>query len=131
MKHILKSIILLIFSGMFSCQKNINKITDGTYTGRFTVYYNSGIKTGITSVEFKKGRFVCKGNTDRIPAGGSGSFSIEENKIKFNDENFWTADFDWNLVLDGTYNYSFNGKKLLFSANKNNVGTYKYDLTRQ
>lgn len=51
--------------------------------------------------------------------------------MSFTDENAWTADFDWNLILNGIYDYSFDGKRLLLVANKNNVGNYKYDLVRQ
>jgi len=45
--------------------------------------------------------------------------------------NFWTADFDWNLILNDTYDYAFDGEKLIISADKNNVGNYKYELEKQ
>ena len=90
--------------------------------------YGSEIQTGETTVELKNGRFSCLGNPDMIPAGGTGTCSSDNNKITFTDENFWTADFDWNLELDGTYDYTFDGKNLKFSADKNDVGNYSYDL---
>ena len=114
-----------------SCKKVDLDIKDGTYKGTFTVTYSSGMQTGQTTLELKNGKFSCSGNSNRIPAGGSGTFSTDNNKITFNDENFWTADFDWNLILSGKYDYSFDGQKLKFSADKNGVGNYKYDLERQ
>ncbi|MBL7845866.1 MAG: hypothetical protein JNL40_00250 [Cyclobacteriaceae bacterium] len=113
------------------CNKDDLNIKDGTYKGTFTVTYSSGTQTGLTTLELKNGRYTCSGNSNRIPAGGSGTFSSDNTKMNFNDENVWTADFDWNLILDGMYDCSFDGKRLILTASKNGAGTYKYDLERQ
>jgi hypothetical protein len=128
---ILIPIILSIVTLILGCKKDNLNIKDGTYKGTFTVTYSSGTQTGQTTLELKKGKFTCSGNSNRIPAGGSGTFSSDKGKITFNDENAWTADFDWNLILSGNYDYTFDGKKLIFSADKNNVGNYNYDLEKQ
>ena len=107
------------------------KIKDGTYKGTFTVTYSSGTQNAQTTLVLKNGKFSCSGNTNRIPAGGSGTFSFDNKKITFNDENSWTAEFDWNLILRGNYDYTFDGKNLIISADKNGVGNYKYDLEKQ
>ncbi len=114
-----------------SCDKDDRDIKEGTYKGTFTVTYSSGTQTGQTTLELKNGKYTCSGNSNRIPAGGSGTYSFDKGKITFNDENFWTADFDWNLILSGVYHYTFDGKKLKISADKNNVGNYYYDLEKQ
>jgi len=117
-----------------SCDKKeeISKpIEEGTYSGTFTVTYSSGKKFGTTTIKLENGEYICTSNPDRIPAGGSGNYSVHKNKIIFNDVNFWTADFDWNLILSGEYDYTFDGKKLKISANKNDVGYYEYDLKKQ
>ena len=129
--RILIPIILYIVTLILGCKKDNLNIKDGTYKGTFTVTYSSVTQTGQTPVELKKGKFTCSGNSNRIPAGGAGTFSSDNGKITFNDENAWTADFDWNLILSGNYDYTFDGKKLIFSADKNNVGNYKYDLEKQ
>ena len=129
-----KFLIATIFSIatlLSGCDKNDLNIKDGTYKGTFTVTYSSGTQTGQTTLELKNGKFSCSGYSNRIPAGGSGTFSSDNNKITFNDENAWTADFDWNLILSGKYDYTFDGKKLKISADKNGVGNYKYDLEKQ
>ena len=102
-------------------------IKDGTYTGIFTVTNASAKRSGKTTVVLKNGRFTCSGNPDRIPAGGSGDFTTKNDTIIFNDENFWFADFDWNLILKGKYLYKYDGKKLYFSK-KNDYALYEYDL---
>lgn len=113
------------------CNKDELNIMDGTYTGTFTVRYSSGTQTGPTTLNLQDGKFSCQGNPNRIPAGGSGTFFADSKTITFQDENVWTADFDWNLILSGQYNYTFNGKKLKIFADKNQVGYYEYDLEKQ
>ena len=123
---------LTIFSIAFlmGCDKDDINVEEGTYKGTFTVTYSSGTQTGQTTLELKNGKFSCSGNSNRIPAGGSGTYSFDNGKITFNDENLWTADFDWNLILSGQYDYTFDGKKLKISADKNDVGNYEYDLEK-
>jgi hypothetical protein len=121
----------LITTLLSSCKKDDLEINDGTYKGTFTVTYNSGTQIGQTTLELNNGKFSCSGNTNRIPAGGSGTFSSDNKKITFNDENTWTANFDWNLILSGKYDYTFDGKNLTISVDKNGVGNYKYDLEKQ
>jgi len=129
-----KILFLTIFSFVLlilACKKDNINIIDGTYKGTFTLTSGSGVQTGQTTLELKNGKFVCSGNSNRIPAGGSGTFSSDNSQITFQDENTWTAEFDWNLILNGKYDYSFDGKKLILSANKTNSGNYKYILEKQ
>ncbi len=99
-------------------------IEDGTYSGTFTVTRGSEKNTRNTSLKLENGTYSC---TTR----GSGNYSVSNNKIIFNDENNWTADFDWNLILNGEYDYTFDGKRLHISANKDSVAHYEYDLEKE
>ena len=116
-----------------SCSKDNSDtpISEGKYKGTFTVTYSSGKQSGQTTLVLENGRYSCTGNPDRIPAGGSGTYSFEEGKITFTDENPWTTDFDGNLILEGQYDYQYNGKNLKISADKNGVGHYEYNLVKQ
>jgi hypothetical protein len=130
LKLILLGLALTAFTS--ACMKNHRQIDQGTYSGTFKVTYSSNTHTGTTTVDLKNsGKYACAGNSTRIPAGGSGKYSVEHGKILFTDENFWTADFDGNLILNGEYNYSFDGKHLKIWADKNNVGRYEYDLEKK
>lgn len=124
--------ILLTFTFVCCKKDNYDNFT-GRFIGTFTVKYtNNTTFTGSTIVNFlDKGEYNCTGNTNFIPAGGSGTFTKTNNKIAFKDINFWTANFDGNLILNGEYDYSFDGKNLKITAFKNNAGQYEYNLIKQ
>ena len=117
---------------LLACGKNKQSLNNGVYTGTFTVKYDDGTtRTGETTLTLEGSTYQCTGGPNYTPAGGSGSFEEKAGMITFNDVNIWTANFDWNLILDGEYKYKFNGRKLIFEADKNNVGNYHYDLEKQ
>ena len=134
MKHKFLIFTVLSLSLLFmSCNKDNSgtTISEGKYKGTFTVTYNSGKQSGRTTLVLENGKYSCTGNSNRIPAGGSGTYSFDNGKITFTDENMWTCDFDWNLILEGQYDYQCNGRNLKISADKNDVGHYEYNLVKQ
>ena len=121
--------VVAFFSG---CEKfPCHEMEEGTYTGTFKVTYANETKTGTTTINLKNDVYTCSAASDRIPAGGSGSYKMHKGKITFSDEGVWTGDFDWNLVLDGEYDYDLDGKTLKISADKNGVGHYEYELKKK
>ena len=104
-------------------------LADGTYTGKFKVVYDTATFTGVTTLRLHGDTYHCEGNDNRIPAGGSGTFAIRDNTIIFHDENMWTADFDWNLILKGEYHYILYGKNLKLTMRKDGA-MYEYDLLK-
>jgi len=117
--------------------RTYERLYEGKYTGTFTVKYFIempqswvGSGNGKAAIEFKDGKFTSTGNPNRVPAGGSGNYSIDGNKIIFQDENIWTADFDGGLILSGEYDYIFKGKKLKISR-KSEHAHYEYNLERK
>ncbi len=132
---ILVSLILFI-----SCdndeESNLTQIPDGTYTGIFTVEYSNGMTySNSVTINFSESNsYKSSGNgniNDFYPAGGSGTYEMKGSKISFYDINTWLAHFDWNLILSGEYDYLMNGSQLTISAYKNDVGFYKYELTKE
>lgn len=109
----------------------------GNYSGTFTVeysedpiFYDQKEFSNEVSIEFENGNFTCSSGENHIPAGGSGKFEIDGNKIIFNDENGWYADFDGNLILDGEYEIQERKSDITISAHKG-IGFYKYRLIKQ
>ncbi len=134
MKNINLFILLIVPFFMLSCEKDDMPLQEGTYEGTFTVSYRSGSSAGGVTLILEDGRYYCfgkEGNPYRTPAGGSGRYYIDGNKIVFSDENVWTAEFDWNLILNGKYDYTAKGSTLVIASSKNDVGYYKYILKKK
>jgi len=137
--YLLKMTILLIALVLNACNSNNDDLSNnlnGNYKGIFTVEYSDGtIFTNDVTVSFsgeKNYYSTGDGNhNDLYPSGGNGTYVKGISKIVFSDTNIWIANFDWNLILTGEYDYSMNGNELIISANKNNVGFYKYELTKE
>lgn len=129
-------LLVAIFCGCSDSSEQNGINLEGTFTGTFTVDYSGGTQfSGDVTVIFSdKNKYQCSGNgnnNDFYPAGGNGTYEMDESKILFSDGNIWLAHFDWNLILNGAYDYEMNGNQLIVSAYKNNVGFYKYELVKQ
>lgn len=127
--------LIFVFALVFaisSCQKTHVELTPGTYSGTFTVTYSTGNQSAPVSLTLNTdGSYLCTSSANHIPSGGFGQYSINQGNLVFVDEGVYTADFDWNLILNGSYSYTFDGSNLVFSANKNEVGNYAYKLVKQ
>lgn len=111
-----KVFLFFILVLALGCSDKLSPDTlNGRYTGTF--HYISPADGQQTSagaqVIFSDGKFQSAGNANHIPAGGSGSFVFTGDKfIEFRDENIWTANFDWGLILNGKYNYRVQADSL-------------------
>ena len=94
------------------------------------IFYDELELSNEVTIEFENGIFGCSSGENHIPAGGSGEYEIDSNKIIFNDENGWYADFDGNLILDGKYDIQENNSEITISAHKG-IGFYKYRLIKE
>lgn len=137
MKNGIFKMLLIAILTFTSCNSdddnNDNQSLNGIYTGTFTVeYLNGDTFSNAVTVNFnEENNYQSSGNEDYFPAGGSGTYEKSNSTIEFYDINYWTANFDGNLILNGEYNYSLYDNELIISANKNDVGFYKYELVKE
>ena len=130
-----------ILLSLSACSDKLSVDTlEGTFTGKF--YYlppsESRMVSADAEVSFSDSRYSSKGNTGYVPAGGSGTFAIQNDQIvDFKDENIWTANFDWGLILNGKYKYEVKGDSLILNRYNEPCincstapGTYQYRLKR-
>ncbi|MGM9479411.1 hypothetical protein ACS5PU_23515 [Pedobacter sp. GSP4] len=114
--------VMLLF---FGCKKptNVDRLIDGNYTGVLVVTNSAKAvpSTYPITISLKNGRFniTPTGNTSLKPSGGSGSYSFKNGTAHFADENVWTADFDWNLILNGEYEIQSNATDLTLTKKFN------------
>jgi hypothetical protein len=115
---------------MGSCSKAFLQphTVEGTYTGQFELRntdasVNPQPDNGPVTVNFTGKDYKSTANSNYIPAGGAGTYSISKDSIHFQDDSMHTANFDWNLLLNGSYAYTAKGDSILLSKK---VGTQEY-----
>jgi hypothetical protein len=124
--------ILALALGLGSCKKDFNNALDfkGTYTGTFVI-------TNSTIYHVEKSEINLAAPNYSVIEGykkASGSFRvIDKMNVTFTDKNFWTAEFDPNILLNGNYRFEALGDSLILTKSINNSGnttTYQYRLKR-
>jgi hypothetical protein len=98
-----------------SCQKNDRQETSinisGAYAGTFV---RSGRDTASIELNLTQSAFSGSSSIPKYPAICKGTYNPGESTIEFKDACPWTADFDWTLILDGTYNWQATGDEIVF-----------------
>ena len=105
MKQVFIGVVLAIL--FYSCEKteSASYSLGGTYMGMFS---RTGMDTTQVSLFFDQNRFNGKSSRANYPAVCAGTFLLEDNTIQFRDTCAWTANFDWSLILSGSYNISIS-----------------------
>ncbi|MET0393431.1 MAG: hypothetical protein ABW019_09835 [Chitinophagaceae bacterium] len=100
--------ILVLCTLLSACKKendeNPPQIPAGVYAGTFS---RTGMETVQVKIEFEANTYEGQSDTDKYPAICHGSYSLSNDRVIFTDVCTWTADFDWSLILNGTYTISF------------------------
>lgn len=129
-------IILMILAGLLaSCEyeqiDTIETVKPGIYKGQFIRSSSySKYSPAQVSIEFNDDHFTGQSEVINYPAICSGTFRVEGNEIIFNKQCFFTADFDWTLILQGNYQYQVKDNQLEIARIQNEV-TDRYVLVRQ
>lgn len=131
------SILILLVLISISCSEDAIQssatVFDGKYEGVFIVVYNDEQTfSNPVRITFDGELFSSSAGPERIPAGGNGTFEVRGNEVEFIDENFWTADFDWGLILSGTYTISETRTQIeLVKKQNEGDGYYQYKLQKK
>jgi len=106
MKRILYLAALAL--SLSACKKDIDqKAFNGTYEGTFRTIVNGKMVTSEAKVVFNGRQYQS------LKGRGSGKFTFVDKLVRFTDENVWTADFDWGLILNQDYQYETKGDSLI------------------
>ena len=132
-RYVILFLSVLGLSG--SCEEKnkeeIKTIEPGVYKGQFmraspiAKYAPSNV-----TIEFTFNQFSGQSDMTNFPAICSGTFSIVANEINFENECFFTADFDWSLILKGTCQFKVSGSLLEMTRVHGEI-TDKYTLRLQ
>jgi len=116
----MRTTILLAILVLLSCSDVwlFNPIDDGTYAGTFTITLENGLtKTGNVTFTFKGRTYSCVPDKQYLPPGGAGEFLTFGRTIRIKDTALHTAEFDWTLILNGDFEFTFDGSRLVLQQN--------------
>ncbi|WP_316823745.1 hypothetical protein [Pedobacter miscanthi] len=109
-------ILLFVICLSFSCKKptTVDVITDGNYTGVLVVTNSVKSVPEITpiSISLKEGTFNFSASGNLKPSAVKGTYTLQNGIGNFAAEGVWTADFDWNRILNGEYDIRSSGVDL-------------------
>lgn len=128
-------LIIVLFIAAQSC-KNGNEVESnlsGTYQGTF-------IRSSMTAkympaevtITFTEKGYTGTSNIIKYPAIGSGTYKIIGDTIKFLGNGYWTADFDWSLIMSGDYILTKEGSEIIiqkdYKDSNKTFDTYRLKL---
>ncbi|NCD72166.1 hypothetical protein [Mucilaginibacter agri] len=142
MKAFKLSVLSMALLSIAACKKDkvVTQPTpiklSGVYIGQFTysyygaTIYGEGLQGNVT-VTFSGSKYKSTSPSDNFAAGADGSFVVNNDKqITFADSSVHPANFNWGIILNGSYNYSTKGDSL-FLINKSSSTISNYRLKKQ
>jgi len=122
MKAIFVSIVLIILVSSCSKEKElidpwicVFPVSDTiVYQGEFERISIAGSNKSNITLKFKDGVYTGSSSVLNFPAIGKGNIeNYTTSKVKFKNTSYWTANFDWSLILDGEYDIRTTNDSLL------------------
>lgn len=124
MKAAVLFLCLILLTG---CKKDENPVEDnnnishvfeaGTYNGKFSITSNGIEESGNVTFIFTDSTYSCVPKTPLLPPLGSGIYEKTDKTIRLRDTAVHPANFDWSLILNGFFDYTFNGTSLKMTQN--------------
>ncbi len=127
-KFFLLSLIFLI-----SCSSdNSENIIDSEYSGIFTrVSEDAFYVPASVTLTLNNGTFEGVSSTNNYPAICTGTYEVRDSKILFSNSCAFTADFDWNFILDGEFDFELDGDNITIVREYDANNYDQYILTKK
>jgi hypothetical protein len=128
MSKLLAMVLLLLSLGCTENDETAIPALSGTYAGTFQRGNQPALPVSIT---FEANRF-SGGTTANAPRDAAfarickGTFSQSGNTVSFQNECFFTAEFDWTLILNDDWKAGQQNDRLILTRNDD-----RYALTKQ
>lgn len=116
-----------------AAEQPISAPENGLYKGTFRRAHsnNNGVISAV-SLEFWGNGWTGTSQVQKYPALCSGSYARNgNNELSFENICAWTAEFDWTLILSGTYKLSMDRDSLVFTKSYNGGYHDIYKLKKQ
>jgi hypothetical protein len=127
MRFILSIVLVLSIIG---CEKDKDQssLPDGVYQGTFQ---RTGGPAEAVTLNITGNGFSGQSTVNRYPVIGKGTYAVSGGEIIFQDTLFYTADFDWTLILSDEYKISQAGDSITIWREYNAVAKDIYRLKKQ
>lgn len=122
------SVAILIAACKKDSKDSLPADFEGAYSGTF---HRTGMDTTNVTLTFFQNHFEGQSSRQKYPAICQGSFDGNQDMISFTDSCTWTADFDWSLILNGSYRISFKPGNTLHIWRTNGTITDEYILSKR
>jgi hypothetical protein len=122
---------LLLFT--VSCKKTKPAIIiqDGNYTGTFVRETIAAVFTSQVTMRFSGSTWSGQSQLTYFPALCNGSYKLDgADSIDFENACIWPANFDWTLILGGSYKIDIVGGTIEISRAYNSAFKDVYRLTK-
>lgn len=131
--RLVSCLLLLITVLATSCKKEATlTIPDGTYTGTFKRVGPASTLISNVTLTITGNKWEGESQYPNYPALCRGTFKIAgADQIIFENNCFWTANFDWTLILSKAYQIKREGNTLEIWREYDTQNLDSYVLTKQ
>jgi hypothetical protein len=129
----LVSFLLIGFTVLFSCsdKENSQQPLAGDYVGTFyRTRDNVKVLESAITLVFNNGEFSGGGANHQSPAVCRGTYSLGVNEVDFANQCFFTANFDWTLILSGKFTISETSEAIILSKEIDSQNGDFYELSK-
>ena len=126
---------VILFASCKKTEVQTELLTNATYSGTFrstntNTAINSQDISGNVTLVLNGSAYTCTSPTTNLAASAKGSFAVSGQQYIFRDSLIHPANFDWQVILGGTYNATVKADSL-FLTKVVNTGVYSYKLKKQ
>ena len=107
-------------------------IKPGTYEGTFSIAYFVGtdsvdtVQSRATFTFGDTGWYTCRGNLAYTPPAGGGEYRTVGDSLVLKDLAGHTTEFDWTLILNGSFYMTQSGTTLTLTQNDRKYSRYRH-----
>ena len=126
-------VLFLFILVLSACKKSDDTSGSHDLNGRFrgTFHRSTSPDTAQVTFNFKPDMtFDGTGGPSYYPSICGGTFQRTNDVLAVNDTCAWTANFDWTLIFDGSYNILFTSENSVRIWKTNGAVTDEYLLNR-
>jgi hypothetical protein len=116
----MKKLLILLLSLFIGCEvtETDTSFEEGNYSGTFKMVESDGqVLNGNVNISLNNNKYSVIPEQRYLPPVGAGKYNVNGNSINLLDTAVHTADFDWTLILNGDFEFSYNDRVLTLTQN--------------